>query len=51
MMCMPGTRGGGVWVRSDLAPEEASFSQVKDYVDDLVEGGADAHVLLRVQPT
>lgn len=34
-----------VW-GADLAPEEAAGSEVKDDVNDLVEGGADAHVLL-----
>lgn len=35
----------------DLAPEEASCTQIKDHIDDLVERGADAHILLSIQPT
>lgn len=41
----------GVEGRTDLAPEEASCTQVEDHINDLVEGGADAHVLLCIQPT
>ena len=35
----------------NLAPKEAPRMQVKDDINDLVEGGADAHVLLCIQPT
>ncbi len=38
------------WV-ADLASEEASRPEVKDDINDLVEGRADAHVLLCIQPT
>jgi len=38
------------WV-ADLASEEASRPEVKDNINDLVEGRADAHVLLCIQPT
>ncbi len=36
---------------ADLASEEASRPEVKDDINDLVEGRADAHVLLCIQPT
>ncbi len=39
-----------VWV-PDLTPEKASCSEIKDHIDDLVQGRADAHVLLSIQPT
>ena len=38
------------WV-ADLASEEASRPEVKDDINDLVEGRAYAHVLLCIQPT
>jgi len=38
------------WI-ADLASEEASRPEVKDNINDLVEGRADAHVLLCIQPT
>ena len=38
------------WV-ADLASEEASRPEVKDHINDLVQGRADAHVLLCIQPT
>lgn len=43
-------RGSITQAEADLASEEASSSEVKDNINDLVEGGADAHVLLCIQP-